>query len=78
MIIYTVIPTVSYCEDGEESFYRGAVSKVNQGSAEFRIDTAADVTGMNLNTFRMLKPKQKLVRSSGPLDSPGSTLNIVG
>lgn len=24
---------VSYCEDGEESFYLGAVSKVNQGSA---------------------------------------------
>ena len=83
---------VSYCEDGEESFYLGAVSKVNQGSAEhwteqinigntpvrFRIDTGADVTVMNLKTFKMLKPKHKLVRSRGPLDSPGGALDIVG
>lgn len=68
------------------------MSKVNQGSAEhwveqinvgntpvrFRIDTGADVTVMNLKTFRKLKPKQKLVCSSGPLDSPGGALNIVG
>ena len=33
---------------------------------------------MNLKTFKMLKPKQKLNRSSRPLDSPGGALNIVG
>lgn len=44
----------------------------------FRIHTGAEVTAINLRTFKTLKPKRTLVRSSGPLDSPGGTLDIVG
>ena len=33
---------------------------------------------MNLRTFRSLRPKRKLLKSSGPLDRLGGALNIVG
>lgn len=38
----------------------------------------ADVTVMNLKTFRALRPKRKLEISSGPLGSLGGALDIVG
>lgn len=64
---------------------------MNQGSVEhwteqinvghtplrFRVDTGADVTVMNLKTCTD-RAQRKLVRSSGPLDSPEGTLSIVG
>ncbi|KAK0139111.1 hypothetical protein N1851_024338 [Merluccius polli] len=71
---------------------RGAVTKADQSSAErwteqinigntpvrFKIDTGADVTVMNLQTFESLKPERKLLTYSGPIDSPGGALHIMG
>ena len=83
---------VNQGNEEDESFYLGAVSKQKQSSEEqwteqihigytpvrFRIDTGADVTVMNMETFRALKPERKLEPHHGPLDSPGGTLDIMG
>ncbi|KAK0146533.1 hypothetical protein N1851_014140 [Merluccius polli] len=76
----------------DDSFYLGAVTKADQSGAErwteqinigntpvrFKIDTGADVTVMNLQTFESLKPERKLLTYSGPIDSPGGALHIMG
>ncbi len=78
--------------DTEESFYLGAVCNVNENGVEhwtkqikightpvqFRIDTGANVTVMNMRTFKALKPKRHLIRARKPLDSPGGALKTVG
>jgi len=79
-------------EVSEESFYQGAVSNKNESEeakwtvllkigdtpVSFKIDTGADVTVMNMETFGKLHPRAQLLHSNIVLDSPGGSLNCIG
>ncbi|ROL44963.1 WAP four-disulfide core domain protein 18 [Anabarilius grahami] len=79
-------------EVSEESFYLGAGSNKNESEeakwtvllkigdtpVSFKIDTGADVTVMNMETFEKLHPRAQLLHSNIVLDSPGGSLNCIG
>lgn len=75
----------------QTSYFLGSVSDANETSErwtvqlqvdstpiEFKIDTAADVTVINEDTFDTLTPERTLAPPDIPLDSPGGELLCLG